>query len=71
MLPFFQNEIRGFHDLLKENLQTRFMLFGLMQLELNHFLHEPVNAGPWFIVQDVMTNITADYAGVVRCDSSI
>jgi len=46
ILPFFQNGIRGFHDILKENLPTQFMLFGLMQLELNHFLHEPVPAGP-------------------------
>jgi hypothetical protein len=34
------------------------MLFGLMQLELNHFLQEPVPAAPWFLGQDVMTNIT-------------
>jgi hypothetical protein len=43
-LPFLQNGIRGFHDLLKENLPSQFMLFGLMQLELNYFLHEPVPA---------------------------
>lgn len=43
----------------------------IVQLELNHFLHEPVPAGPWFIGQDVMTNITADSTGGVRCGSSI